>query len=97
MLITLIAESDGRCDSIVDEEGGPNHCDQVLRNINADPDDLWVYWIVLCSKFVYSDSWPLPSWNARQGAFISRTTEGFREPADRIAKTEPNTIDVATP
>jgi ABC-type multidrug transport system permease subunit len=52
MLITLIVELDGRCDAIVDEEGGPNHCDQVLRNINADPDDLWFYWIVLCSEFV---------------------------------------------
>jgi hypothetical protein len=52
MLITLIAELDGRCDAIVDAEGGPNHCDQILQNINADPDDMWLYWVVLCTEFV---------------------------------------------
>ena len=46
--IVLVNEFDGRCDGI----SGPNLCDAVLENVQADPDDMWWYFLILFSLFV---------------------------------------------
>lgn len=50
--LVLVAEFDGRCGDLV-----PNYCDAVLMNVEANPDDTWWYWIVLCLRLSSSDSW----------------------------------------
>lgn len=46
--IVVIAEFDGNC------QGDPvNFCDQVMENINANPEDTWWYWLILLGQFVF--------------------------------------------
>lgn len=46
--LILVAEFDGRCDGLV-----PNYCEEVMMNVEANPDDTWWYWIVLMCQFVF--------------------------------------------
>eukprot|EP00523_Entomoneis_sp_CCMP467_P003908 CAMPEP_0168742096 /NCGR_PEP_ID=MMETSP0724-20121128/12860_1 /TAXON_ID=265536 /ORGANISM="Amphiprora sp., Strain CCMP467" /LENGTH=679 /DNA_ID=CAMNT_0008789635 /DNA_START=46 /DNA_END=2085 /DNA_ORIENTATION=+ len=45
--ICLVAEFDGGCAGQI-----PNYCEQVLDNVNAEPDDTWWYYLVLIALFV---------------------------------------------
>ena len=45
--LVVVAEFDTACDGIV-----PNYCDQVLTNLQAHPEDVWWYWLVLVGQFL---------------------------------------------
>jgi hypothetical protein len=57
--IVLVAEFDGACDGYEVTQStsyGPqtvNYCDAILANVQAYPEDVWWYWLVLCGQFIF--------------------------------------------
>lgn len=49
--ILVAIEFDGRCDET--SPPYPNFCDQVMENVETDPDDIWWYFLVLVCLFCF--------------------------------------------